>query len=86
MPPVMLIFFVLKAVESATTNNTVLLGDDDTDLIVLLCYHASLESRDLFFCPEQKKHTKKSCIWNIKATKQMLGQDICHHILFIHHS
>ena len=30
-----------KAVQCATTNKTVLIGDD-TDLLVLLCHHASL--------------------------------------------
>ena len=45
---------VQKAVKSATTTNTVLVGDD-TDLIILLCYHASLESHDLFFCPEPRR-------------------------------
>ena len=74
---------VQKAVQSATTSNTVLVGDD-TDLIVLLCYHAKLESHDLFFRPEPKKNTKKLRIWNIKATKEKLGQDICSNILFIH--
>ena len=74
---------VQKAVQSATTNNTVLVGDD-TDLIVLLCYHASLESHNLFFCPEPKKNTKKVRVWNIKVTKEKLGQDICQSILFMH--
>ena len=77
------LLIVQKAVQSATTNNTVLVGDD-TDLIVLLCYHANLESHDLFFCPEPKKNTKKLRIWNIKATKEKLGPDICNNILFIH--
>ena len=77
------LLIVLKAVESATTTNTVLVGDD-TDLIILLRYHASLKSHDLFFCPEPKKNMKKPCIWNIKATKQILGPDICYHILLMH--
>ena len=77
------LLIVQKAVHSATTSNTVLVGDD-TDLIVLLCYHAKLESHDLFFRPEPKKNTKKLRIWNIKATKEKLGQDICSNILFIH--
>ena len=42
---------VRKAVESATMVNTMLVGDD-TDLLVLLCYHASLDSYNLFFRPE----------------------------------
>ena len=57
---------------------------DDTDLLVLLCYHASLESHDLFVCPEPKKNTKQPGIWNIKTVKQRLGPDICQHILFMH--
>ena len=77
------LLIVQKAVQSATTSNSVLIGDD-TDLIVLLCYHAKLESHDLFFRPEPKKNTKKLRTWNIKATKEKLGQDICSNILFIH--
>jgi len=52
------LLIVQKAVQSATTNTTVL-ADDDADLIVLLCYHASLDSHDIFFCPEPRKNTKK---------------------------
>lgn len=41
---------VQKAAQSANVTNTVLVGDG-TDLLVLLCYHASLEAHDLFrFC------------------------------------
>ena len=77
------LLIVQKAVQSATSCNTVLIGDD-TYLLVLLCYHASLESHDLFFCPEPKKNTKQPCTWDIKAVKQRLGPDMCQHILFLH--
>ena len=77
------LLIVMKAVQSANSSNTVLVGDD-TELIVLLCYHASLEAHDLFFCPEPKKNTKQPRIWNIKVTKQRLWPDICQHILFLH--
>ena len=83
MPQVMQILLCSRQLSLLCTNNTVLVGDD-TDLIVLLCYHASLKSCDLYFCPEPKKNTKKPRIWNIIATKQILGEDICNHILFIH--
>ena len=53
------LLIVQKAVEYATTSNTVLVGDD-TDLIVLLCYHANLDSHDLFFRPEPKKKHKEA--------------------------
>ena len=52
--------------------------------MVLRCYHASLESHDLFCCPEPKKNTKQPCTCNIKAVKQRLGPDMCQHILFLH--
>ena len=77
------LLIVHTAVPSATSCNTVLVGDD-TYLLVLLCYHASLESHDLFFCPEPKKNTKQPCTWNIMAVKQRLGPDMCQHILFLH--
>lgn len=50
---------VQKAVQSAKTSTTVLVGEN-TDLIVLLCYHASLDFHDLFFRPEPKKKHKKA--------------------------
>ena len=79
------LLIVQKAVQSATTSTTVLVGKD-TDLIVLLCYHtiASLDYRDIFFRLQPKKNTKKLHIWNIRAAKEKLGQDICNNILFIH--
>ena len=69
-------------VQSANVTNTVLVTDD-TDL-VLLCYHAIMPAHDLFFSPEPKKSLKKPRIWNIKATKEGLGTDICNNILFLH--
>ena len=74
---------VQKAVESATMINTVLVGDD-TDLLILLCYHASLDSHSIFFRPEPKKTTKNPRICDIKAVKEQLGPEVCSHILFLH--
>ena len=36
------------------------------------------------FVLSQKKNTKKLRVWNIRATKEKLDQDICNNILFIH--
>ena len=72
---------VHKAVQTDTSCNPVLVGDD-TDLMVLLYYHASLESHDHLVCPEPKKNTKQPRTWNIiKTAKLRLGPDICQHIL-----
>ena len=67
---------VQKAVESATKVNTVLVGND-TDLLILLCYHARLDSHRVYFRPEPKKGTKNSRVWDIMAVKKQLGPDIC---------
>ena len=41
-------YYIQKAVKSATLMDTVLVGED-TDLLILLCYHASLNSHNIFF-------------------------------------
>ena len=77
------LLIVQKAVESATMINTVLVGDN-TNLLILLCFHASLDSHSIFFRPEPKKTTKNPRIWDIKAVKEQLGPEVCSHILFLH--
>ena len=74
---------VQKTLESAALMDTALIGDD-TDLLILLCYHASLGSHNVFFLPTPKKNTKKIKEWNIMVTKEQLGPDICCNILFLH--
>ena len=39
--------------------NTPVLVGEDTDLIILLCYHANLDSHDIFFHSEPKKKHEK---------------------------
>ena len=63
--------------------DTVLVGEN-TDLLILLCYHANLDSHNIFFRPEPKKNTKKPRLWSIKAVKEQLGPEICSNILFLH--
>ena len=78
------LLIVQKAVQCATNNSPVQIGDD-TDLLALRYYHGSLDyHHELFFCSESRKSTKKTRIWNIKAIKQLLGPDICKHLLFLH--
>ena len=76
------LLIVLKAVEAAKTTKTVLVGDH-TDLLVLLLYHAELQSVDLCFAPEPKRNSRCRT-WGIKKVKAKLGSLICSHILFLH--
>ena len=71
---------VQKVVKLATLMDTAMVGED-TDLLSLLCYHASLDSHNIFFQPEPKKNTKKPQVWNIKAVKEQLGPEKCTIIL-----
>ena len=77
------LLIVQTTVESSITTTTVLVGDD-TDLLVLLCYHASMDYHDVFFRPEARKNTKAPRVWNVKAVKEQLGPELCTHILFLH--
>ena len=77
------LLIVQTAVNSARNNTTVLVGDD-TDLLVLLCYHADLNSHDIFFKPEPKQNAKTRRVWDIKKTKTLLGPNVYTNILFVH--
>ena len=71
------------AVESARTSTTVLVGDD-TDLLVLLCYHASEDGYDIYFRPEPKANARGTCVWLMKKVKEQLGKEVCRNLLFLH--
>ena len=77
------LLIVKTAVASARTNNTVLVGDD-TDLLVLLCYHASKDGFDLYFRPEPKANVRGTCVWHMKRAKDQLGREVCTNLLFLH--
>jgi len=49
------VLIVQKAVESATLMDIALVGED-TDLLILLCYHASLDSYNIFSTRAQEKY------------------------------
>ena len=53
------VLIVQKAVESATLMDTALVGED-TDLLILLCCHASLDSHNFFFFNQSPRKTQRS--------------------------
>jgi len=77
------LLIVKTAVESAQTNTTVLVGDN-TDLLVLLCYHASEDGCDFYFRPEPKANTRGARVWHMKKVKDQLGREVCRNLLFLH--
>ena len=77
------LLIVKTAVESARTSTTVLVGDD-TDLLVLLCYHASVDGYDLYFRPEPKANARGARVWHMKKVKEQLGKEVCRNLLYHH--
>ncbi len=79
---------VQEALEYAKYQVTILVGDD-TDLLVLLCFYPN-QDFDVFLKSEPKKtqKRKKSAavdkLWNIRKTKEALGDTVCNTILFVH--
>ena len=71
------------AVQSAASKNTVVIADD-TDLVILLCYYAEPVGFDLFMQCSAMSSTKKDRLWNINATRNELGANICDTLLFVH--
>ena len=74
---------VQKAVESTSLMDTALVNEE-TDLLILLRYHASLDSHNIFFQSEPKKTAKKPTLWYIQDVKEQLVPELCKHILFLH--
>ena len=59
---------VLAAVKSAQSCDTVVVGEN-TYLLILLCFHADVETHDLFLLPEEKRSSKKPRVWDMRRTK-----------------
>ncbi len=78
------LLIVTTALEAAIKTCTVVVGDD-TDLLILLLYHMTAESCNIYLRPEPKQSMKKQLkVWNIRLVKGVLGNNICTNILFIH--
>ncbi len=77
------VLIVKNTVESALLMDIALVGED-THLLILLCYHAHLNSHNIFFRREPRKNVKKPKVWNFHAVKAQLGSEICSNILFLH--
>ena len=58
------LLIVQKAIETAANTDTISVGDD-RDLLVLYCYHASLDTCSLYFQPETRRNTKCRRIWHL---------------------
>ena len=75
---------VKAAVSMSGYKSTTLIGED-TDLLILLLYHATLkDSHELYFRSDKTGDKTKQYVYNINVLKQILGDDLCTDLLFVH--
>ena len=74
---------VRTATEAAKLESIAVVGKD-TDILTLLIHRVRLCDHSVFFTSDEKLSTTKLKLWDIKHTKQILGDDICKAILPIH--
>ena len=69
------------AIQSFVDYCTTVIGED-TDLLILLLYHADVNSKPLYF--QSSKRSGNKIIHDIISYKKILGNDICSDLLFLH--
>ena len=69
------------AVDAANFQSVALIGED-TDLLVLLLFHAKVDSKNLYFYSDTQ--SKEPKIYHINCMKALLGNELCAQLLFIH--
>ena len=75
---------VKTAIELANTDKVVVIGED-TDLLVLLCHRFSQNLMDIRFISGKQTSTKKGHRhWDIRKTTQLLGEELCYSLPFLH--
>ena len=73
---------IVKAAIKASRHQTTTLIGEDTDLLILLLYYAEKNNnKDLFFRSDKSTPPK---VYDIHAIKQVLGNELCAQLLFIH--
>jgi 5'-3' exonuclease len=72
---------VKAAVEASYRQSTTLIGED-TDLLILLLYHARTDNKDLYFRSDNQSKDVK--VYYINRLKEILDDELCSQLLFIH--
>ena len=80
------VLVVKTAVEQSVLNlyNAQPVIGEDTDLLVLLLYYARDVKKRLYFRSHKSKSLDSSTVYDISHLKELLGQDMCSWLLFLH--
>ena len=75
---------VVKAtVERSSLCTTTLVGED-TYLLILLLHYSRRYNEAIYFRSDANKQSKEHKVYNIMLLKEVLGDDVCNELLFIH--
>ncbi|CAL4059724.1 unnamed protein product [Meganyctiphanes norvegica] len=72
---------VKPSIETARHKTAALIGED-TDLLILLLYQANANFKDLYFYSDIK--AKETKVYHINCMKNLIGNELCAQLLFIH--
>ena len=57
---------------------------EDTDLLIVLLHYSRRYNEAIYFRSDANKQSKEHKVYNIKLLKEVLGDDVCNELLFIH--
>ena len=77
------VLIAMTAIKEASNAPTVVIGED-TDVLILLCHHANDTEYNIYYMSDTKSSTKKKRIWDIKRTRNILGNGICKILPVLH--
>lgn len=75
---------IVKAAVDASLQHTTTLIGEDTDLLVLLLYSEQRKSKGLYFRSDKSKVDGSFKVYDINHIREILRDDICSQLIFIH--
>lgn len=75
---------IVKAAVSTSLLHTTTLVGEDTDLLILLLHYTQPASKNIYFRSDRSKGDGSVKVYHINRMKEVLGNEMCSHLLFIH--
>lgn len=75
---------IVKAAVATSLLHTTTLVGEDTDLLILLLHYTLPASKNIYFRSDRSKGDGSVKVYHINRIKEVLGNEICSHLLFIH--
>ena len=75
---------IVKAAVSTSLLHTTTLIGEDTDLLILLLYYVQPACKSLYFRSDKCRGDGSVKVYSINRMREVLGNELCSHLLFIH--